>query len=150
MSCVFLPSNETIQLLAVIPYIPQKITSNTTSNTTTGTGTKRNLDISQSYRAYEQEVFLTHLDRANRAHGYSTFLPDTYARVRLYWELAYGIHLPKCPGDSEKDYVYFARVSLPLGEQIVPLCTLARWVYITTTILYYGISYFSTLYILYI
>lgn len=108
MQCVFLPTTEEVQLTATISYVPHTAATCTAAQ----------------YRDYEKHLFLTALDEANRARGYSTYLPDTYARARLCWELAYGIMLPKKPAAS--DGVMFARIQTALGEQTVPLAALAR------------------------
>jgi hypothetical protein len=98
-----------VTLLAVIPYIPLRPGAQPSS-----------------HRSFEQSVFLTPQDCTNRAHGYNTYLPDSYARTRLYWELAYGILLPKVPALQEDGAVFFARIRSALGDQVVPLITLCR------------------------
>lgn len=108
MQCVFLPTAEEVQLFATISYVPHNPTTCTLCQ----------------HRDYEMSLFLTALDVTNRARGYSTYLPDNYARARLYWELAYGIVLPKSP--TESNNATFARIQTALGEQTVPLAALAR------------------------
>ena len=80
----------------------------------TGTATHR--------AAYENAMFLTPLDRLNRTRGFGAYLPDTYSKARLYWELGYGINMPAAP-----DSVGFARILTSLGEVIVPQHALARY-----------------------
>ena len=133
---MFLPTNEEVQLLAVATYEEARaagtvtITPSSNNNThhknktiltspgkntpNTGTATHR--------AAYENALFLTPLDRLNRARGFSAYLPDSYSKARLYWELGYGINLPTVP-----DNVGFAHILTSLGEVIVPQQALARY-----------------------
>jgi hypothetical protein len=108
--CVFVPTHDDVQLLAVIPYIP-------VGTTTTPA----------QHRAYEESLFLTAVDRRNRSRGYCRYLPDTYERARLYWDLAYGVHLPSLPQTAGSEAVLFVLIESPLGQQVVPISTLARY-----------------------
>lgn len=117
MQCVFLPTGEEVQLTAVLPYVPH-IPTHATSRTATCSPAQ--------HREYEKCLFLTPLDVANRARGFSAFVPDSYSRARLYWELAYGVLLPKNP--SPVDQIVFARIQTALGEQTVPVSALTRFV----------------------
>lgn len=103
VQCVFLPTQEEVHLLAVTTYrAPTPASPGATA-------------------AYESRLLLTALDFANRARGFSTYLPETYEKTRQYWELAYGFVLPRVP-----DGVLFGRIQTALGEQIVPLQVLVR------------------------
>lgn len=108
MQCVFLPTAEEVQLTAVIPFLPAGAVHCSPAQ----------------YREYEKGVFLAPLDVANKARGFSAYVPDSYARARLYWELAYGILLPKCP--EPEDNLMFGRIKTALGQQTVPISALAR------------------------
>jgi hypothetical protein len=109
VTCTFLPTNEVVQLLALIPYIPLRSGAQLSP-----------------HRTFEQAVFLTPQDCANRARGYNTYLPDSYARARLYWELAYGVLLPKVPALQGDGAVVFARTRTALSDQFVPFTALCR------------------------
>ena len=100
---MFLPTLEEVQLLAVTTY--RAPTPAAPSSTAT----------------YEAALLLTALDGANRARSFSTYLPDSFEKARLYWELAYGFVLPRAPAN-----VGFGRILTALGEQIVPLMVLVR------------------------
>ena len=103
MQCVFLPTQEEVHLVAVTTFrTPIPASPSATA-------------------AYESSLLLTALDLANRARGFSTYLPETYEKARQYWELAYGFVLPRVP-----DGVMFGRIQTALGEQVVPLQVLVR------------------------
>eukprot|EP01032_Pedospumella_encystans_P015528 gene15528-17752_t len=139
--CVFLPTNEEVQLLAVATYEEARaagtviITSSSNNSAHHKTNSKNktvctppskntpNTDTATHRAAYENALFLTSLDRLNRARGFGAYLPDTYSKARLYWELGFGINLP-----AEPDSVGFARILTSLGEVIVPQQALARGV----------------------
>jgi hypothetical protein len=75
-------------------------------------------------RAYEASILLTDLDRLNKSKGYALYLPDSYAKCKLYWELAYGVMLPDA---TDGEPVAFAKIAFKTGgEQIVPLQALVR------------------------
>mmetsp|Transcript_17039 Transcript_17039/g.28585 ORF Transcript_17039/g.28585 Transcript_17039/m.28585 type:complete len:370 (-) Transcript_17039:1108-2217(-) len=64
------------------------------SNTNCATQQEQLKQLQQNYREYEQRALLTALDHQNRRRGYNTYTPDTFARVKLYWQLAHGISVP--------------------------------------------------------
>lgn len=78
MNAVFLPTNESVTIKAMLEYSPPVSSTSLTSLLST----------------YDENAFLTKMDKLNRSRGYSMYIPDSYSKVKLYWELAYGIKLP--------------------------------------------------------
>ena len=137
-TAIFLPTNETVTVHSIQPYLPIHAAP------------RRASELGDQQ---DKHYFLTVLDLKNRARGYNTYLPDSYAKFRTYWQLAFGMSLPKAPmpppsstvvavggvsvtsilesitttGTAADSTVYLATISSErMPERVVPLQALAR------------------------
>jgi len=110
---VFVPTNEDIRVLSFAEYTPPALRGSTAK--------ERQQELS-AHRERELSIFLTASDVRNRKRGYNQYVPDSYSKARLFWELAYGVRLPQAPQAS----VVFARISFNGIEQVVPIDCIAR------------------------
>jgi len=108
---VFVPTNEDICVLSFAVYKPP---------TLIGSAKERQQELA-THREWELKIFLTASDVRNRRRGYNGYVPDSYSKARLFWELAWGVRLPQAPRA-----VVFARISTNGTEQVVPIDCIAR------------------------
>jgi hypothetical protein len=110
---VFVPTNEDICVHSFAEYTPPALR---------GSNAKERQQELSAHRERELSIFLTASDVRNRRRGYNQYVPDSYSKARLFWELAYGVRLPQAPQAS----VVFARISSNSIEQVVPIDCIAR------------------------
>lgn len=110
---VFVPTNEDIRVLSFAEYTPPALR---------GSSARERQQELAVHRERELMIFLTASDVRNRRRGYNQYVPDSYSKARLFWELAYGVRLPQAPQAS----VVFVRISTSGIEQVVPIDCIAR------------------------
>ena len=92
-------------------------------------------------KEYNNQIFLTKADKLNRKRGYNLYVPDTYEKFQLYWELSYGIILPiEIPFITSQVPIVLMNILIDNVEQIVPMQSLVRYkliinIYFNTNIL---------------